>query len=364
MLTTMSKRIGVLLVVLLIFSGCKQSGNKDADTLATINSEPVSAAEMILYMLQVKTSFEEIGGEDVWDTEDFSGGKTAEQVAKEGALENLIKVKISNGKAESLGVSLTPAQIEETTQAARQYFGAMDSALIEKYGIDQELVTRSFLEFRLSTAVNASITGQYEPSQAQIETAMMENADYAKIKGVTPKDALTTVSVLHVMTSTVTTDTDGNQVELSEEAQQAAYDKIVKAHGQALAGEDFIQVVKEYSEEDGSDDSQEYKLSVALLDDALKQVFADVPIGGITDVAKSESGYHFFKVMDISVPTQQEIEGYESQFETMEAKLRDEVVKTLKTQAFDEIYDEWKAEAAIELDQARWKQMSIFELGM
>ena len=363
MLANAIRKISVILALILIITGCNRSEPMKTDTLATINNEQISEAEMILYLLQVKTSFEEIGGKDVWDTEDFSGGKTAEQVAKEGALENLIKVKVLNNKGKSLNVSLTPVQIDETTQAAKDYFAGLDNALIEKYKISEELVVESFLEFRLSTAVNESITGQYEPEEAQIQDTMLKNEDYAKIQNVEPREALTTTVVMHVMTNTVMTDTDGSQVELSEEARQAAYDKILKAREEAVSGVDFETIVENYSEEESiADGNIENKLSVALLDEPLKSVFAGIGIGGITGIAETTGGYHFFKVVDIIIPSDDEIGYFKSEFRVMEEKLREDAISNLKNVAFEEIYSEWKTESIIDIDELKWEQMRIFDV--
>lgn len=78
-----SKAILLFMCIFFFLAGCSspkldkvdESVTSDSERVMTISDEDVSVDEVMLYLLQVKKEFEKYGGEDVWDHDDFSGGK-------------------------------------------------------------------------------------------------------------------------------------------------------------------------------------------------------------------------------------------------------------------------------------------------
>jgi foldase protein PrsA len=102
----------------------------DNDKLITIDDVGIEVDEVMPYLLQVKMEFEELGGEDVWDHNDFSGGKKAEDVAKLAVLDNLIRTKILVKKSDEMGITITDGEEEEVRSQALKYYNEPKKAYL------------------------------------------------------------------------------------------------------------------------------------------------------------------------------------------------------------------------------------------
>lgn len=354
----------VILVIIIIFSGCAGSkNNQKSQAIVVIDGEKILAAEMMIYFLQVKEDFEELGGTEVWEIpkEDFTGGIPPEQVAKKQAYDNLIKNKILDKKASSLGIQLEDSVVEETKEIAVQYFKSIPKEIVDKHKITEQIVVDAFLDFRLATEVSNSINNKYEPSEIQIVEKMLLDEDYNKLKNYETKEILTLAVVQHILTNTAELNANDELVPLSEEAQKKAYQKVQEAYNLAKSGYDFSALIQQYSEDTEKDSyNGEYKISIVLLSNELKTALEDLKIGQISEIAETEYGYHIFKLMAIETPSEQEISEYEEEFKVWENTLRDESINSLKQEAFNEIYEEWKKETVIELENSLLEKMSLF----
>jgi peptidyl-prolyl cis-trans isomerase SurA len=83
----------------------------------------------------------------------------------------------------------------------------------------------------------------------------------------------------------------------------AAHEKITEARKKAIAGEDFAQLAKEYSDDESK--SQGGELGVFAPDDIMDEILAAVrktPPGGITEVVRTKHGFHIIKVEQHDIP--------------------------------------------------------------
>jgi hypothetical protein len=121
----------------------------DNNRLITINDIDINIDEAMPYLLQVKMEFEQLGGEDVWDHNDFSGGKKAEDVAKLAVIDNLIRTKILVAKSHEMGITITGEEEKDIRTQALKYYDDLEKADIENYHLTQESIFNSFKEYRL-----------------------------------------------------------------------------------------------------------------------------------------------------------------------------------------------------------------------
>lgn len=357
------RRSGFILIfiLILVFSGCSKSKDIESDAIITIEDEGIGTGKVMIYLLQVKEEFEKVGGNDVWHTEDFTGGKSAEQVAKEGTLENIIRNTILESKAKGLNIELTKETIEETTELAENYYLNIPKDVVETSNITEEIVIDTFLELRLASEVSNSINENYQPTEEQILDKMLENHDYVDLLNYEAEDVITTTVVEHILTKTSRMDVNGEIIPLTEEEQDKAYGDIKKAYTLAKQRHDFNDLMEEYSQEDEEVLKGQYEISVSLVEDEIKTVLKDLKVGEISEIAQTENGYYLFKILEIVEPTQEEIEAYEKEFIDWENYLREEAIKNLKKQVFDSIYMDWRNEVSITINNALYEEMSLFE---
>ncbi|MCD8215805.1 MAG: SurA N-terminal domain-containing protein [Clostridiales bacterium] len=175
------KKIITLFISILItafaFTGCsgsssdrEEGGQTSAVSTAkeeyvmTINGEEISAGEFSIYLFEQKTTFEETGGSDIWDT-DFNG-VPASEVAKENAYNSVLYVKTACENAEEVSVSLTEEDKAEAAALAEETFGEMNPEYCKKVGLDLEKTTEVMEEIVLHQKVRESVTKAFQLSEA------------------------------------------------------------------------------------------------------------------------------------------------------------------------------------------------------
>lgn len=350
----------IMMTVVMIFTSCSLKRNTPA--VVTLGDRAITSAEVMIYLLQAKEEFEKLGGPEVWEIpkEDFTGGKTPQEVAKERALDNIIRDKILVKKADSLNVKLEDSVIQETKELAAEYFEKMPENIAEQYHITADIVEESFLDFRLATEVANSITSSYTPNETEISEVMLLDTDYSKLMGHDAEEILTNVVLKRILINTTEMNANNERVPLSEEAQKEALNRINEAYQLAKSGQDFNTLIATYSEEDQvSTNNGEFRISLALLSDELREVVDSIQIGEVSKVVKTEYAYQIIKLMAIEKPSDDEIASYEEEFVTYEKEVRAKAEVTLRQQAFNEIYDEWKKEISITINDELWKAMSL-----
>lgn len=358
------KNLFLCLLIVIFFLGNTGCSNKDDDndTLAivTINGDKVFKEEMMLYLLQIKSEFEQLGGKDVWDIEDFSGGKTANEVARQGALENLIKVKLLVKSAGDMNIALTDDEKEETKERAKEYFGNIEDKYLEDYNITKEIVINTFLEYQLTKKITDNITSSYKPTEDEIYEKMLSNEDYAKLVDKDAKDVLTQIKVKHIVTKTHIENEQGELIPLSVDEQKEAYEKIQEAYFSAINGKDFDRLIEQYSEDELKDNNKGvYDFSKALMTIEYREELENVAIGGISSIVNSQYGYHIFKVIDKSQPSEEEIKEYKDNFIRWEDTLKKEYEEILKNEAFVDTYQDLKLNADIDINSEEWNKIKI-----
>lgn len=350
----------ILLFICIMFLFITACNKKTEDTLLTINNQHIESDEIMLYLLQVKLEFEQLGGEDVWEHNDFSGGKKAEDVAKQGVLENIIKTKILVEKSAEMGIYLTEEEEGELKNQALKYINQLDDSDVEAYGLNEKIVIDSFKEFLLSTKVMEEATKEYTPEQEKIEQMLMENNDYVKFKEQQPEEVLKQYKVKHLLIKTHEKNEKNEYVLISDDILNTAKDKAEEALARAKAGENFDQLIKEYSQAEDLDESNgEHSLSASILTGELA-IINDLRPGEISEVLKTNQGYHIVKLIDIYEPSKEEIEDYKTAFKNWEETLKNDYKKSLKLEAFNEIYKEWRNNSSIQVNEKQWEQIDIF----
>jgi len=360
---TIKKHFIVIIFLLLIsgsFLSCSsidETNNELKDVVKPfikVDDISVYEAEAMIYTYQVSEEFEKIGGKDVWEFEDFSGGKSAVEVARQAVAENIIRIKVLNSNAKELGVVINDKILREVQSQAVDYFTNMDKSFKEEYDIDLPLMIQVFSEARIANMVVNIVTQEYEPSEENIELRMNQNEEYANIKDISPYELLTSINVYHILLTTRKKLEDGGYVPLDKKKKQEKYDLAVQIRNKVLSGESFKKLMLEYSDEIFGDDVENpgyYQFSAAALPKEYESEISTLSPGDITDIIETESGYHLFTMDSIINPTEDELEAFKVNFEDYKVELREGAIQELKNETFNNLYMGWEKEASIEVDE-------------
>ncbi len=345
-------------IICLMLVGCSATKNSD---YVSIDGDKVSDSEVMLYLAKTYDDFLQLGGDDVWQIEDFSNGRSADEVAKQGAIDNLIKVKILKTIADDSDMTIDSDEEAVIKEQAALYYKALSKDFISKHNIQLEEVQMVFLENYLADQVESFTMSNYSVEDQEVETYMLRNPEYEQLVGKNTSDLLTTYLVHHIVVYTHEKDESGEWQAKDNDGMALALEKFDEAYAAILGGEDFFEVTKSYSENKYFEAEKDgLRLSKAQLPDALREAIDPLEVGEFCEPVIGDYGYHTFLLLEKKIPTSGEIEEYDEKFLVWETALRDEAKLTLIKDVFNDIYKKWRDAKNIEFSQG-WIELDFLE---
>ncbi len=355
----------VLLLSLSSVLGCSKSNeeqNNGQSYLVKVNDHLVYENEVMIYVNKVTREFEEIGGKNVWEFEDFSGGKSAIEVAKEAVIDNIVRIKVLKDKSNELNLTLNKDEISVVNEEAIEYLSSISDAFKEVNNVELEIMIKVFSEFAIANKVMSQVTDEFNPASDEIIARMNENEEYSNLKGTNITELLTEIYVEHILFTIREKDQSGEYVTLTEDEKSIKYNKVEMVLQLAIDGVEFDTLMNQYSEEifpEELEDNGIYQFSKALLPEEFKEELMFLDKNEISNIVESELGYHIFRVKDIVVPTDEEIKIFNDKFILFEEDLRKTIIQQLKEEAFNRLYNEWKKSVDISIDREVWEIIDL-----
>ncbi len=316
----MNKRKLAMIFVsfILLFSAC--SNQKEENTVLKINDTEIKESEFKLYYNESRIQFESVGGETIWET-DF-GGKTADDVAKETAINGIKMIKVAKEKANELNISLTDEEKKQAEEESKTYFESYEELNGKDTGVTEEDVKNFLEEKALFNKVYENITGNFKLDENDFN-------EYFKYS----KDELSKDYVLYNLSSIKT----------------ATKEEADKALSEINAGTEFSEVFNKY-ETDKQAISTGGKMEIyrGQLEQAFNIVF-DYKKDEISPVISAVDGFYIFKVDDVKEASEEELKSI--------AKSNYTVSK--KEQLFSSEYEKWSKDIKVEINNDVLKNISL-----
>lgn len=358
------KLISWLLIILLIVVGCSKAENKTI--FLTIDGKVIYEDEVMLYLLQTFNEFEELGGEDVWAITDFSGGKSASDVAKQGALDNLILTKVLVSKAEALNLVVDEETALRIATQASKYFDDLEPSFVKDYDITLEAVNSVLQDNQLALMVEDQTKDNYEVTLQAMGEKKMANEEYVWLTEQIGKGVdliLTLYTIEHLVVYTHEKDAEGLWQPMDSEDQLEAINKIGQAISDLSEGKAFDEVVLAYTE-DKTVTAETMRTQVSKLQMPIQfsEVLEKMEIGTYSDVIKGDTGMHIFKLIDKELPTQEAIIDFEESFSQWEESLEVEARNAIVEDGVQVLYEKWQQNATVTVEEP-WSKVDILTLG-
>lgn len=303
-----------IMSMLIMITGCSSNNN---EYVLKINDKPVSKGEFMVYLNEAKTNFESVGGTDIWET-DFEG-MTAEDVAKNRAVDALELVKISADKAEEFQVSLSDEEKEQAKEQAKTKFDNLGE-YVKEVGITLSDVESVMNEQMLYSKVYNKITDDFEASEADFnayfETVKSDFMDYYK---------------QYTIKSIFVTD----------------YSKAEEIVSKYNSGTDFDILFDEYEEQEGV--KNELQTTYKGILESFFGVNFDVEVGNITSILENDGGYYIIKVENIVNDSEENIKEMAKYVYTND----------MKQEIFTNEYQKWSENTNIEKNEEVFNSIKI-----
>lgn len=292
------------------------------DEVFRIESESCSLSEIMVYLTNTKNQYEDSFGEEIWNIN--SGDESINDNVKENVLARVARIKSLNLMAAEYGVSLDDEEIAMANQAGETYYNSLNDTEKTLLNVTMDDIVNMYSEYALAGKV-------YEYLIADINPEISD-------------DEARTITVQHILIKTYTTNEDGEKVPYTENAKKEALAKAKEALERAKAGENFSQLVSEYSE----DTNDTYTFGKGVMDSDFEEASFNLGTDEISDIVESDHGYHIIKCISTF-----------NRSETDRNKIT--IVEKRRKEVFNEEYSKFVSGLTKNLNESLWESVDFIE---
>ena len=149
-----------------------------------IDKSSCTVPEVMVYLMNTKNQYEEIFGEEIWNTS--HEGMTLEENIKETVLAKIAKIKAMNLLAQQEGIILSVEEKQRTRKAAEVYYASLNDTEIEQLAVTEELIISMYEEYALAEKVYEHLIADINPEISDDEAT---GSDSGRKNAWNPQDA-------------------------------------------------------------------------------------------------------------------------------------------------------------------------------
>lgn len=224
-------------------------------------------------------------------TDETPSTEQIEQYA-ENIADQLTYIEMLYKEGKKAGFEPSKDELNSELDSINQYIESVDGLkeVLEMYGYDEATIKDSINKSLTAFAYQEDIYDSFSISNKDLEEFYNKN----KEELYTFKSA----DAAHILFKTYTTDDEGNTVELTEEEKAKVKKKAQSVLDRVKNGEDFNELAKEFSEDEGSkEDGGELGefLEGVMVAEFENAVFA-LEKDQVSDLVETSYGYHIIKL--------------------------------------------------------------------
>ena len=334
--------ISMMALVMLLFTACSSS-----NVAVTVGDQEVPVGEAIFVLRELEAMYEQQYGVEIWDQ--GYEGTTFDEIAKEGAMESITRLYISNDIAKENGIELSEEERANIDALMEQYLAVNTEELLSEDGITIDDVKAVFeLNAIGEKLMDTELVG-FELDEAELATSLANDPTFQQIEEFGYDGVLEQVTAQHVLVSTVKEDgTDITEEELAV-AMATAEEVLAKAE----VGVAFDGLVADYTEDPGwTENGGIYTFYRGEMVDAFENAAFSMEIGSI-QLVESEYGYHVITKLDHVYPDEAQVESVKE----YQDYLVEQYTLAQKQATYDALYSEWKLDYEVTENEKVWAEV-------
>ena len=258
-----------LILMLAVLTGCSMG----KDCVVKIGNDKIDRGEFMVYLTEQKKNFEQQGGSDIW-LADFDG-VSAEEVAKQNAVNSILMVKTAVKEAPSLNIAVDDSDKALIDQQTDSLLAEFTPEQIAEYGMDRDKVYKIMEEGILQQKVYGYVTDSYVINEEEFDEYF---AQYCEEN----KSEFTDYVVKEIF---LQTDVSGS----------GNLDKIRAAYEDISKGADFDSVLARVAP---NGNRSSFTLDPSLYTQNTLDKIYSLKKGQCT-LSEDTDGYHIFKIIDV-----------------------------------------------------------------
>lgn len=323
-----AKRMAAVLlagtVLVSSLTGCGMNKNAAA---ATMKDQEVSLGLANFYCRFQQASYEDMyksilgasSEESIWDKDLYGNGTTMEDNVKDSVMEELHAMYTLKAHMSDYKVELTDEDNKAINQAAADFIKDNSREALKEMGADEEILKEFLTLYTIKTKMTDAI-------EAEADTNVSD--EDANMRGY----SMVTIS------TTGTTDEDGNQVEYTDEEKAQLKSKAQKMEEDLKAEDATLESVAEangYEVKTGT-----YAKDDSSLDENVKTALDDLKEGETSSLIETESAYYF-----VRIDTDTDKDATEQN--------RQSIIDTRKSDHYNEVLSSWQENDGWKVDDKK-----------
>jgi peptidyl-prolyl cis-trans isomerase C len=301
----------VLAVVALLAAGCGGSGSTSvpANAVATVGNDTITKAQFNFLLDGARRTYK------ARKTAFPKAGTTQYKSLEDQAIQYLVQESEYEQKAKSLGIVVTPADVQKRLkQIKKQYFGGNEAkyqAQLKSQGLTQAQIDQDLHAQLLSEKLYAKVTGNVKVSDADIKSYYdAHKSDYSQAAS---RD------VRHILV---------NNKKLADQLYQ-----------ELKNGADFAKLAKKYSKDPGSAaNGGKLTVSKGQTVPQFDRVAFSLKTNEISKPVHSQYGWHIIQALSAIKPAKQ------TPLQAVKASIQQQLLQQKKTDAMNTWVDSVKKE--------------------
>ncbi len=353
----------LLMIASLLLPGCSRKKTEIVlttdfleDEVFRIENSSCFKREVMVYLVNSENSYDLLFGPEIWrtklpadDTDDEASsdaadydsafsvsianenesgenpandGVTVEDKYKETILARLAQIKALDLLAAKRGVMLDEEDEQKITAAAKFYMDSLNEEEIELMDVTEADIYAMYKDYALADKLYHAVTDGIEP----------EISD----------DAARTITIGSILVKTYKTDAYGNRTDYSKEDMLKAYERALEIKQKLDDGTEFDVLADSYYNEDSQ---TEYTFGRGVMPYALENVAFSLGNGEISDIIKTDYGYHIIKCKSTFNKEATE-------------KNKQTIITKTKQDTFNALYEDFVTTLKSNLNEPLWQSIS------
>lgn len=320
----------ILVMTATLFAGCSSKDNNKkklptsegftSDVVMRIGGKDVSYAEANVYLMSMREEVETLYGADIWDFVFTHDGDTYSTLMKRELLQKIIYIKLVCLMAKEFDVAMEADDILNVNDYTQEYMSGVTEEAVKKYKITEELIRNIYMDNVLAEKIYETITLNADKNY---EEADVLKADFNYIR-----------------ISKYYEDLEGNQVPMGDKELEAARVKADNILEEAKTKEDFFNYAK------GKSDDSTVELTVTRKELPVKSAAAAFALqeGEMSGIVEEEDGFYIFYCKSVKNELATQI-------------TEEELINKLSREYFESLYQTWRANISVEINEALWDAM-------
>lgn len=293
--------------------GCNDTDEEQVTVVYEFGDSAVTYGEFFVYAKTIQEDYQKTYGEGIWSLEltTDDGTQSMRDVTIEDIISDINRVKVMVAQAQELGVTLSDEEKAEAKNQADTFYSGLTNKDIKLAELSEDIVVQIIEENMIAQKVYEEIIADCDFEISEEEARMTTFYD--------------------VVFECYEAKKDGTVEEFTDEKKDLQLQKANEALSSLAQEEDvtYESIVDKYNLQYSGSYTMSKTEIVEEYGDSVANKILNLSDGEVSEVVRSEYGYHIFKMID-------------SKNEELTKKNKEEIVSRMQREYFDETYAKWE----------------------